>query len=136
MKFYFFLFLTMISMGSASAQYLMDGLDTSSLTGKGMLTIYKNFNGLKFSGYIQPQFQVAETKGISSFEGGDFGEGINNRFMLLRSRIKVNYIHYGQKFNPDIEFVFQIDANERAVSVKDVWGRISENNWKLFSFST
>ena len=126
----------MLLIVSARAQYLMDGLDTSSLTGKGMLTIYKNFNGLKFSGYIQPQFQVAETKGISSFEGGDFGAGINNRFMMRRSRIKVDYIHFGQKFNPDIEFVFQIDANERSVSVKDVWGRISENKWKLFSFST
>ena len=89
--------ISMLLIVSARAQYLMDGLDTSSLTGKGMLTIYKNFNGLKFSGYIQPQFQVAETKGISSFEGGDFGAGINNRFMMRRSRIKVDYI---QEFSP------------------------------------
>ena len=136
MKFYFFLLFSMLFGISAQSQYLMDGLDTSNATGKGMLTIYKNFNGLKFSGYIQPQFQVAQTKGASSFEAGDFGEGINNRFMLRRSRIKVDYIHFGQDANPDIEFVFQIDANEKAVTVRDVWGRISENKWKLFSFST
>ncbi len=136
MKFSFFLVFSLFFLANTQAQYLMDGLDTSSLTGKGMLTIYKNFNGLKLSGYIQPQFQIAETKGINSFEGGNFGPGINNRFMLRRSRVKIDYMHFGQKTNPDVQFVFQIDANERDITVRDVWGRISENKWKLFSFST
>lgn len=136
MKFSFFLVFSLFFLANVQAQYLMDGLDTSSLTGKGMLTLYKNFNGLKLSGYIQPQFQIAETKGINSFEGGDFGPGINNRFMLRRSRVKIDYMHFGQQSHPDVQFVFQIDANERAVTVRDVWGRISENKLKLFSFTT
>lgn len=136
MKFSIFLVFCLFFMANAQSQYLMDGLDTSSVTGKGMLTIFKNFNGLKLSGYIQPQFQVAQSKVISSFEGGDFGSGINNRFMLRRSRVKIDYMHFGQKNNPDVQFVFQIDANEREITVRDVWGRISENKLKLFSFST
>lgn len=136
MKFNIFFVFCLFFITNVKAQYLMDGLDTSSLTGKGMLTLYENFNGLKLSGYIQPQFQIAQSKGISSFEGGDFGPGINNRFMLRRSRVKIDYMHFGQKTKPDIQFVFQIDANERAITVRDVWGRISENKWKLFSFST
>ena len=58
------------------AQYLMDMVDTSKETGRGLLALYKKFDHLKLSGYIQPQFQVAQSKGIKSFEGGDFATNV------------------------------------------------------------
>ena len=55
------------------AQYLMDMVDTTKETAKGILGVYKKYDHLKIGGYIQPQYQVASDKGIKSFEGGDFG---------------------------------------------------------------
>ena len=50
----------------------MDMVDTSTSMGKGMLSIYKKFDNVRIGGYIQPQFQVAQTKGAKSFNGGDY----------------------------------------------------------------
>lgn len=134
-KFFFFLLIAGNSF-SAGAQFLMDMVDTTTETGRGMLSIYKKYDHLKFSGYIQPQFQVASAEGIKSFEGGDFGARVSNRFMLRRSRVRIDYVHFKGEEGPGVQFVFQFDANERRFTVRDVWGRIFENKFKLFSFTT
>lgn len=118
------------------AQFLMDMVDTTKNEGKGLLGVYKKFDHLKIGGYIQPQFQIASAKGIKSYEGGDFGSQVSNRFMLKRSRVRIDYIHFSEGKGPGIQIVFQFDANERSFTVRDVWGRIFENKYKLFSFST
>ncbi|MFZ1530283.1 MAG: porin [Ferruginibacter sp.] len=120
----------------AHAQFLMDMVDTTTETGKGMLSIYKKFDGLRISGYIQPQFQLSQSKGAKSFEGGDFSTAVSNRFMLRRSRVRIDYVRFGHETKPGVQLVFQFDANERGFTVRDVWGRITENNWQLFSFTT
>ncbi len=120
---------------TSNAQFLMDMLDTTKEAGKGLLNIYKKYDHLRLSGYIQPQFQVAEADGAKSFEGGDFNPHVSNRFMLRRSRIRVDYLHLDNQNNPGVQFVFQFDANERALTVRDVWGRVFENKFKLFSFT-
>ncbi len=117
------------------AQFLMDMLDTTKEAGKGLLNIYKNFDHLHIGGYIQPQFQVASADGARSYEGGDFGARVSNRFMLRRSRIRIDYLHINNANQPGLQIVFQFDANERAITVRDVWGRIFENKFKLFSFT-
>ena len=78
------LFILLFFYGFGSAQFLMDIVDTTTDLGKGMLAIYKKYDNLRISGYIQPQFQLAEDKGIRSFNGGDFGVNVNNRWMLRR----------------------------------------------------
>lgn len=118
------------------AQYLMDMVDTTKETGRGLLALYKKFDHLKIGGYIQPQFQVAESKGAKAFEGGDFATNVSNRFMLRRSRVRIDYVHFSEGKKPSVQIVFQFDANERAFTVRDVWGRIFENKYKLFSFTT
>ena len=114
----------------------MDMVDTTTETGKGMLSIYKKYDHLRFSGYIQPQFQLASQKGIQSFEGGNFASRVSNRFMLRRSRVRIDYVHFDKDDAAGVQFVFQFDANERSFTVRDVWGRIFENKYKLFSFTT
>ena len=120
------------------AQFLMDMVDTTKNMGKGLLGLYKKYDNLKIGGYIQPQFQMAGSEGIKSYEGGDFGSQVSNRFMLRRSRIRIDYINFGSKerTGPGVQIVFQFDANERTFTVRDVWGRIFENRYKLFSFTT
>jgi hypothetical protein len=70
---------------------------------------------LRISGYIQPQWQIADTSGISSFAGGNFLKYSDNRFSVRRGRVKVAYEgEYSQ-------FVIQIDATERGVALKDAY---------------
>lgn len=118
------------------AQFLMDMVDTTKETGRGLLAVYKKFDHLRIGGYIQPQFQVASAKGAKNFEGGDFASQVSNRFMLRRSRVRIDYVHFGKETKPGVQIVFQFDANERGFTVRDVWGRIFENKFKLFSFTT
>ena len=86
----------------------MDMVDTTTETGRGMLSIYKKFDQLRFSGYIQPQFQIAQSKGAKSFEGGDFGPRVSNRFMLRRSRVRIDYVHFDKDYKPGVQFVFSL----------------------------
>lgn len=118
------------------AQYLMDMVDTTKETGRGLLALYKKFDHLRIGGYIQPQFQVAESKGAKAFEGGDFAANVSNRFMLRRSRVRIDYVHFSEGKKPSVQITFQFDANERGFTMRDIWGRIFENKYKLFSFTT
>ena len=118
------------------AQFLMDMVDTTKNMGRGMLGVYKKYDRIRIGGYIQPQFQIASDKGIKSFEGGDFSPQVSNRFELRRSRIRIDYVHFGDDRQPGVQFAFQFDANEKGFTVRDVWGRIFENKFKLFSFTT
>ena len=103
---------TLFMPNKGAAQFLMDMVDTTKDAGKGLLSIYKKYDHLKIGGYIQPQFQLAAEKGIKNFEGGDFGTQVSNRFMLRRSRVRIDYVHFGQTKDPGVQIVFQFDANE------------------------
>jgi hypothetical protein len=61
---------------------------------------------LKISGYLQAQYQSADTKGIKSFAGGDFPAASYSRFMIRRGRIKFTYEAYLAKY------VLQFDVSE------------------------
>lgn len=120
----------------SNAQYLMDMIDTTKDAGKAMVGIYKKFDHLRLGGYIQPQFQIAQAKGIKSYEGADFAPQVSNRFMLKRSRIRIDYIHFGNSAIPGVQIAFQFDVTERGFTIRDVWGRIIENKVQLFSIAT
>ena len=98
-------------------------------------TVIRRFDNLHISGYIQPQFQVAERKGAPSYAGGNFSEFADNRFMLRRARVKFDYrVPSKTSRLPLALFTFQIDATERGVNVRDMFVRIYEprrNNLSL-----
>ena len=120
---------------SARGQFLIDLVDTTTEVGKGMLSIYKKFDRIRMSGYIQPQFQVAQRKGIESYNGGDFGREVDDRFMLRRGRIRFDYAHFTDTGQAALQFVFQFDGTERGVFIRDFWGRIFENKFEVFSLT-
>jgi hypothetical protein len=102
---------------------LMDVIDTTSK--------------VHISGYIQPQFQIATEKGIKSYAGGDFSEMSDNRFMLRRGRIRFDYVNNNElPKKTSVHFVIQLDGTERGVFIRDLWGRVLENKWKVFSLTT
>ncbi len=120
---------------TAKAQYLMDMIDTTKNMGQDMLSVMKKFNHVRVSGYIQPQFQIAESKGAKSFNGGDFAATVDNRFMLRRGRIRFDYAAFTDQKTPKIQFVFQFDGTERGVNIRDFWGRIFENKYDCFNLT-
>jgi hypothetical protein len=127
--------LVLILSQSVKSQFLMDMIDTTTDIGKSVLSVSKRFDNIRIGGYIQPQFQTAESKGVKNFSGGDFAPNVNNRFMLRRGRIRFDYIHFNKDIKPSVQFVFQFDGTERGVVIRDFWGRIFENKYKLFAFT-
>jgi hypothetical protein len=121
---------------SARAQFLLDMIDTTKTAEKGLWAIYRADDHLQISGYFQPQFQVAQAKGAKSYSGGDFSTFSNNRFMIRRARLRFDYEHFSKSGLPQAQLVFQLDGSERGVQIRDLWGRMYENRWQLFSFTT
>ena len=128
--------LLFISTSCLSQRYLSD-LDSSLLYLRDSVRPFlKRFDNLRFTGYIQPQFQVAQSKGARSFNGGDFSEFSQSRFMLRRARIKLDYILTTADKYPKALFTFQIDATERGVNVRDMFLRFYETKRHFFSLTT
>jgi hypothetical protein len=91
---------------------------------------------LHFSGYIQPQYQLAQQKGSPSFNGGNFPEFSDHRFMLRRARIKIDYVLPAKNNTfPQALFTFQFEATERDVNVRDMYVRLYEPKKKNFSLT-
>jgi phosphate-selective porin len=80
---------------------------------------------IKVTGYIQPQFQWADSMGQAGYGGGNFNSGVDKRFQLREARLKVTYD------NVVTQGVFQIDVTERGVSIKDMYLRVTDpwTNW-------
>ena len=47
---------------AVSAQFLVDMIDTTEASEKGLWAVYRKTDHLQISGYFQPQFQVAQSK--------------------------------------------------------------------------
>lgn len=116
-------------------QLLTDLMDTTTQMGKGLFAMYQQYNALRFSVYVQPQLQVADHKGTQSYDGGDFLPNSNSRLMLRRGRFRAEYLRLNGEQYPVAQIVYQFDATERGVFVRDLFGRIFENKWHLFSLT-
>ncbi|MDI6803789.1 MAG: porin [Bacteroidota bacterium] len=84
---------------------------------------------IKISGYIQAQFQSADTAGINSYSGGNFPVNVKSRFQVRRGRVKFMY-------DQDItQYVLQIDVTQNGVGIKDAYATIKEPWLQTFSFT-
>lgn len=70
---------------------------------------------ITITGYLQTQYQKAESAGISSFSGGDFTKNSSERFMIRRGRLKIDR---SDKYS---SIVFQIDATQNGVQLMDAF---------------
>jgi hypothetical protein len=81
---------------------------------------------LKVTGYIQAQWQFADTAGaVTPYSGGAFPIATDNRFAVRRGRIKFSYE------NELSTFVLQIDATEKGVALKDAYVAVKDP-WAQF----
>jgi hypothetical protein len=74
-----------------------------------------DIHDIKFSGYLQTQYQHAQSEGISSFSGGDFDKNSKDRFMIRRGRLKMDRV---DKFS---SIVFQLDFTQDGVQLMDAF---------------
>ena len=86
-------------------------------------------NRLKVSGYIQAQFQLADTAGIQTFNGGNFPANADNRFSIRRGRVKFTYDYLFS------QYVLQLDVTERGVAARDVWVALTDPWLKCFTLT-
>lgn len=124
LKKYFYLTATALlasQAGSLKAQEIqetpLDTLTRSVNNIKDELAVLKR---LKVSGYIQAQFQVADSVGVPSFSGGNFAPNVDKRFMVRRGRIKFVYE------NKLSQYVLQFNATENEVRVKEAYVKFTE----------
>jgi len=88
-----------------------------------------NMKKLKVSGWVQAQFQVAEKRGASTFDGGNFLPDQYNRFMIRRGRVKFTYT---QKLS---QYVLQLNATERGVNLVEIFGKVTDPWTKSLSLT-
>lgn len=122
MKRTFFAILTIVTVSIITAnkakaqQSVNDSLiSTLQADEENSKTALELISRLKITGYIQAQWQLADTAGINSFSGGNFAKTTDNRFAVRRGRIKFTYDYSFSKF------VLQLDATEKGVSIKDAY---------------
>jgi len=131
----FNIILLLISFCSFSQRYLSD-YDSTLFIRDTVRPVVKRLENLYLSGYIQPQFQAASQQGAASFNGGNFSQFSNNRFMLRRARVKIDYLLPSKGvYFPKALFTFQIDATERGVNVRDMFLRLYEPKSKNFALT-
>src|SRR4026208_1660764 len=88
-----FLFMLFLVAGSnLKAQRYLTDIDSSFFIKDTVRPFIKRFENINISGYMQPQFQVAQSDGIQSYAGGNFSQFSRSRFILRRARIKIDYL--------------------------------------------
>jgi hypothetical protein len=112
---------------TSKAQRFLSDYDSTLFIRDTLTQTVRRFENLHIGAYMQPQFQVAQKEGAQSFEGGNFGEHVNNRFMLRRARVKIDYILPSKNNSyPKALFTFQFEATERDLNIRDVFLRLYE----------
>jgi hypothetical protein len=82
---------------------------------------------IKFTGYIQAQYQVIDSAGAKSFAGGDFASGVDKRFLLRRGRLKAQYdAPINAKGWSTSQYVFQIDVSQSGLTIKDLYAKFTD----------
>ena len=94
------------------------------------LYIMKNkYQSLSFTGYLQVQYQFADSNGINCYNGGNFAPQSDNRFMIRRGRFRIDYDRTTLEGFHKYSFALQFDGTEKGVNIRDMFGRIYENKW-------
>ncbi|MDP4266288.1 MAG: porin [Bacteroidota bacterium] len=96
------------------------GFDTLNNKIEHLQSEFNLFKNLKISGYIQAQYQIADSAGIKTYAGKDFPAGVDKRFSLRRGRIKFAYS------TELTQYVLQFDVTENQFATKDAYVRFTE----------
>ena len=84
---------------------------------------------IKISGYIQAQYQSAESSSVGSYAGGNFPQNVKSRFQVRRGRFKINYD------NDLTQYVLQLDVTQNGVGIKDAYASVTEPWMRMASLT-
>lgn len=82
---------------------------------------------IKINGWVQAQYQYADTVGAANFDGGDFPTNVDNRFMIRRGRIKATFE------GKNTQYVVQLNMTERFINISDIYVKYTEPFTKWIS---
>ena len=125
------LFVLGLLSSSLVAQEKPEPLTNDSLT-KELNLVKKDvaeLKNLKVSGWIQAQFQYAESKGVANYEGGNFAPNADKRFTIRRARVKFTYNAKNS------QYVMQLNGTERGLNLTEVYGVVNDPWIKTFSLT-
>lgn len=88
-----------------------------------------DIHDIKITGYLQSQFQKAQSSGISSVSGGDFYANSDSRFMIRRGRLKIDRV---DKYS---NIVFQLDGTQDGVRLMDAFIQFHEQSLPSLLFT-
>lgn len=88
-----------------------------------------DLHDIKITGYLQTQFQKAQSGGITSFSGGDFSANSDSRFIIRRGRLKIDRV---DKYS---NIVFQLDATQNGVNLMDAFIQLHAPQLPSFLFT-
>ena len=90
----------------------------------------KKASKIKVTGWVQAQFQIAESRGQNSYDGGNFATGQFDRFMIRRGRVKFTY---SQNLS---QYVLQMNATERGVNLVEIFAKVTDPWTKSVSLTS
>jgi len=115
----------------------VDGINETLL---GMTSTLDALRKIKISGYIQAQYQTADTAGysalsgtpsqVASYSGGALPQNVRSRFQVRRGRFKINYD------NDLTQYVLQLDVTQNGVGIKDAYASVKEPWLRMFNLTT
>ncbi|MBN1575206.1 MAG: hypothetical protein JW913_01545 [Chitinispirillaceae bacterium] len=109
----------------AEVEGKLAGLEESCLETQSTV---KKLAKMKIGGYIQAQFQYADTEGVqTSKSGSKFDAGSKSKFLVRRGRIKFNHN------NGLSRYVLQFDASTGGFEIKDAFASFTEPWLKDFT---
>jgi len=125
-----FLFISTLQLTGQEESMVPEVVDTLNVKIENVKTEVDLLKRIKVTGYIQGQWQIADTAGApTNFSGGPMPKYANNRFAVRRGRVKFTYEH---EFS---SFVLQLDGTEKGVAIKDAFVAFKEP-WKQFATLT
>lgn len=88
-----------------------------------------DIHDIKITGYLQTQYQKAQSSGINSFSGGDFAPNSNSRFIIRRGRLKIDRV---DKYS---SIVFQLDGTQNGITLMDAFIQLHAPQTTNFIFT-
>lgn len=82
---------------------------------------------IKINGWVQAQYQHADSAGVANFDGGDLPANVDSRFMIRRGRVKFTFD------GKNTQYVVQLNMTERFVNIADIYVKYTEPFTKWFS---
>lgn len=119
-----------LSLMAATAVHAQEATDTIPATVAKLAGDVDILKRIKITGYLQAQFQYADSSGMASFGGGNFPALTDKRISLRRGRLKATYT----SADALSQAVIQFDVTEKGMTIKDAYFKFTDPWTHWFSF--